>query len=218
MAQAQPYGRDGELGPKVTEKTSLWLISGSDRLPVGPQGAAVCVRVCVCFSLSSFSLQRDSALAAYISQSKSPCGRIEQGVPELTSDGHQPGGSRAGGAGGREGPQGRAGRWTLAGTGLLPALPAPSPCGGQSPLGLGLSQFDSLGLGRGFGAGGRHGPGHLCQSSWWSVENVLPMGRDIRNPWSWCLSVRQSQSGLPSNPPAVHMLPLPPDSQIIRCR
>ena len=111
--------------------------------------ACVCVRVCVCFSLSSFSLQRDSALAAYISQSKSPCGRIEQGVPELTSDGHQPGGSRAGGAGGREGPQGRAGRWTLAGTGLLPALPAPSPCGGQSPLGLGLSQFDSLGLGEG---------------------------------------------------------------------
>lgn len=96
------------------------------------------------------SLQGDSALAVYVSRSRSPCSRMEQGFLEMTADGNKPGGGSAGGSEGRwAGPGG----WIRLALGSSPPLPAPSLCKGRSPLSLKLSPFDSLGSGEGLALG-----------------------------------------------------------------
>lgn len=75
----QPHGR---AHPEVTEMS--WLVSRLNRLPVCPSGSC---RV---------ALSRDTGqLASYVSRSKSPCNRMEQGFLELTADGNKPGGGSA---------------------------------------------------------------------------------------------------------------------------
>lgn len=69
----------------------------------------------------------------------------------------QPGQGTGGGG------QGWQGRAELGTRGLLlgfsPTFPALGPCGGQSPLGLGLSQFDGLGFREGLCSRGLAGVG-----------------------------------------------------------